>query len=66
MSAIVTGALAEIAVAAGDAERAADLLGLAAAVRGTPDRGSPTIRATEQAAREALGDNAFDAIYAGS
>ncbi|ETK37486.1 BTAD domain-containing putative transcriptional regulator [Microbispora sp. ATCC PTA-5024] len=55
--------LAEVAEAEGRPREAARLLGLAAAVRGAPDLGSPDARRTEAAARAALGDRAYDAAY---
>ena len=54
MTAAVAEARAKVAVASADYQQAARLLGLAAAVRGMPDRGSPDVARTESAARGAL------------
>jgi hypothetical protein len=63
MTADVAEVRAEMAVASADYRQAARLLGLAAAVRGLPDRGSPDVARTESAARAALpGD--YEAAYA--
>jgi predicted ATPase/DNA-binding SARP family transcriptional activator len=59
----VAEALAAVAVATGDPADAARWLGLAVAVRGTADKGSPDVRATELSARTALGDAGFDQAY---
>ncbi len=56
-------AIAALALAAGDARGAARLLGLAAAIRGVADRGSPDVRSTEAAARAAIGDEAYTSAY---
>jgi hypothetical protein len=55
---------ADLAVRTGDAERAATLLGAAVAVRGTEDRSLVDPPRVERAAREALGDERFDAAFA--
>ena len=56
---------ADLAVRVGEPERAATLLGAAVAVRGAEDRslGDPPL--IERAAREAIGDERFDAAFAG-
>jgi hypothetical protein len=54
---------AELALAADEPAAAAELLGIASALRGTPDAGSPDVRSTTERARAALGP-AFDAAYA--
>jgi predicted ATPase/DNA-binding SARP family transcriptional activator len=51
----VTEAVADLALADGRPADAARLLGYAAAIRGTADRGHPDVRAAEAAARNALG-----------
>jgi hypothetical protein len=60
----VAEAYAMQALAAGDPRRAVELLGLAAAIRGTPDRGSLDVRHVESRSRAALDDSVFDATYA--
>jgi predicted ATPase/DNA-binding SARP family transcriptional activator len=59
----VADALATLAVADGQPARAARMLGLAAATRGLPDRGSPDVAAAESAARAGLGQR-YDRAYA--
>ncbi|GAB3967093.1 BTAD domain-containing putative transcriptional regulator [Actinoallomurus acanthiterrae] len=56
--------LADHAVAGGDHERAATLLGAAVGVRGTEDRSLTDPPRIERAAREVLGDERFDTAYA--
>ncbi|HEX8858644.1 MAG TPA: AfsR/SARP family transcriptional regulator, partial [Actinomycetes bacterium] len=51
--------LAAIVLAEGRAERAATLLGNAAALRGMPDRADPDVLRVRAAARAALGDEGF-------
>ena len=63
MTADVAEVRAEVAVASADYRQAARLLGLAAAVRGLPDRGSPDVARTESAARAALSGD-YEAAYA--
>jgi predicted ATPase len=58
MTAAAAEARAEVAVAGADYRQAARLLGLAAAIRGMPDRGSPDVARTESAARTGLHDAA--------
>jgi predicted ATPase/DNA-binding SARP family transcriptional activator/tetratricopeptide (TPR) repeat protein len=58
----VADALAALAVAGGQPERAARMLGLATATRGLPDRGSPDVAAAESAARAGLGPR-YDRAY---
>jgi predicted ATPase/DNA-binding SARP family transcriptional activator len=58
----VADALAMLAVAGGQPARAARMLGLAAAVRGLADRGSPDVAAAESAARAGLGHR-YDHAY---
>ncbi|MEW9528066.1 BTAD domain-containing putative transcriptional regulator [Microbispora sp. NPDC049125] len=60
----VAEGLAALAVAEGETGEAAGLLGLAAAVRGVPDRGSPDVLRAEAAARATLGEAAHAAAYA--
>jgi predicted ATPase/DNA-binding SARP family transcriptional activator len=61
MTAAAAEVRAEVAVASADHRQAARLLGLAATVRGLPDRGNPDVARTESAARTALrGD--YDAV----
>jgi hypothetical protein len=48
----------------GDPERAATLLGMAAAVRGRRDRGDLGANATEERLRSELGDARFDELRA--
>jgi predicted ATPase/DNA-binding SARP family transcriptional activator len=55
--AAVAEAVADLRLATGDPRGAAGLLGLAAAARGVPDRGSPDVRRTERALRDALGED---------
>jgi hypothetical protein len=61
VTAVVAETAARLALAGGDAERAAGLLGVAAAQRGEPDRGNPEVRALDAALRRELGDEAADA-----
>ncbi|WP_433174077.1 BTAD domain-containing putative transcriptional regulator [Actinoallomurus sp. CA-150999] len=56
--------LADHAVSSGDHERAATLLGAAVGVRGTEDRSLTDPPRIARIAREALGDERFDAAYA--
>jgi predicted ATPase len=51
--------LADLTLAAGDAERAAELLGTAEALRGMPDEADPDVARLRAAARAALGDRGF-------
>jgi hypothetical protein len=55
--------MAEMALAAGEPAVAAERLGLATALRGTPDAGSPDVRGATERVRAALGP-AFDEVYA--
>jgi tetratricopeptide (TPR) repeat protein len=54
---------AGIALAAGDAGRAAELLGTAETMRGMPDAADLDLRRISGAARAALGDPGFDRAY---
>lgn len=56
-------ALAWWALESGHAERAAELLGAAVALRGHPDLGSPDPIATTRRVREALAPEAYEAAY---
>lgn len=60
----VTEVLAAVALAEREPARAAHLLGLAEALRGVPDLGSPDAAAAVRAARAALGDEEYGARYA--
>ncbi len=55
--------LAPIALADGDAKRAATLLGEATALRGLPDEADPDVARVRAAARAALGDQGFALAY---
>jgi predicted ATPase/DNA-binding SARP family transcriptional activator len=55
---------ADLAVRAGEPERAATLLGAAIAVRGMEDRSLLEPPRVERAVREAIGDEGYDAAYA--
>ncbi len=55
VAADVAQAVADLALAGGDAERAAALLGVAVALRGTADEGSPDLLRVRAAATAALG-----------
>ncbi|GGN90822.1 SARP family transcriptional regulator [Actinoplanes lobatus] len=57
--------LTDVALAGGDAARAASLLGAAAALRGPAEAGPGTAR-QERVARLALGDEAFERFHAGA
>ena len=59
----VVEAGAAVALAAGDAAQAAELLGTAEALRGLPDRGSPEVARVRGAARAALGGEGFARAY---
>ncbi|WP_344946913.1 AfsR/SARP family transcriptional regulator [Actinomadura miaoliensis] len=56
-------AMAHVALADDDPERAAVLIGTADALRGMPDLSFPESLAVERAARAALGDAAYTAAY---
>ncbi|GAA4628714.1 BTAD domain-containing putative transcriptional regulator [Actinoallomurus vinaceus] len=56
--------MADHAARSGDHERAATLLGAAVGVRGVEDRSLPDPPRIARTAREALGDERFDAAYA--
>jgi hypothetical protein len=59
----VLGGLADLALRAGDPERAAELLGAGVAIRGTPDRSVvDEIRVADQA-RSVLGEAGYGAAY---
>jgi ATP/maltotriose-dependent transcriptional regulator MalT len=63
--AMIAQSLAGLVLAEGDPERAALLLGAATALRGAPDRsGSDDVVRTEERARRALGDPAYEEAYA--
>jgi ATP/maltotriose-dependent transcriptional regulator MalT len=53
-----------VAVAEGDAVRAARVAGMGTAIRGTVDTGTPEVRVAVAAARSALGSEAFEKAYA--
>jgi hypothetical protein len=55
----LVGEAIEHALAGGDAERAATLLGAAIAVRGAPDRSRPEMVALAERVRERLGPDAY-------
>jgi predicted ATPase/DNA-binding SARP family transcriptional activator len=55
--------LAAIAIAEGDTERAATLLGEAKTLRGLPDEADPDVARVRAAARAVLGDEGFDLAY---
>jgi predicted ATPase/DNA-binding SARP family transcriptional activator len=55
--------LAAVALAGGDAERSAFLLGQAAALRGVGDEADPDVLRVSTAARAALGDQGFAVAY---
>ena len=55
--------LAAIAIAEGDAERAATLLGEATTLRGLPDEADPDVARVRAAARAGLGDEGFALAY---
>jgi predicted ATPase/DNA-binding SARP family transcriptional activator len=57
-------ALTDLAIAMGQSERAARMLGAAAAVRGAEDPGDPTIARLTARLREALGDDRYASAYA--
>jgi predicted ATPase len=54
---------ADVALSAGDAALAAELLGTAAVIRGIPDRADLDVLRVSADARAALGDEVFDAAY---
>jgi predicted ATPase/DNA-binding SARP family transcriptional activator len=60
----IAGALAHLAQALGQPERAAEMLGACAAVRGTDDPTSLTLTLLGPGLREALGAGAYDRAYA--
>jgi tetratricopeptide (TPR) repeat protein len=60
VSAVVAEVAARLALAEGDAGRAATLLGVAATQRGAVDRGNPDVRATYREVRRVLGDAAAE------
>ncbi len=57
-------ALTDLALAIGQFERAARILGAAAAVRGAEDPGDPTVARLTARLREALGDEGYARAYA--
>nr|WP_281353623.1 BTAD domain-containing putative transcriptional regulator [Phytoactinopolyspora mesophila] len=59
----LTQAWASLAVARGQYEQAAQLLGITTLVRGEPDLGSPERAAADRQARRALGDDEFERVY---
>jgi predicted ATPase/DNA-binding SARP family transcriptional activator len=61
--ATVVAGIAALAAARGEHARAAELLGLAHTLRGFSDSGSLEVARATAAAREALGDAAFQAAY---
>ncbi|WP_369138977.1 BTAD domain-containing putative transcriptional regulator [Modestobacter versicolor] len=62
VTAAVLQAMAAVALAEGDPQRAADLLGRSAAVRGRRDRGDLGAAATERRLRAELGDAGFERV----
>jgi hypothetical protein len=62
--AVAATAAIELARARGNPARAAELLGAAAAVRGTEDSTSVQVRVAAGRLRAALGDDEFEACYA--
>ena len=64
VAADVVQAMAAVARAEGDPERAADLLGRATAVRGRRDRGNLGANATERRLRAELGEAEFERLRA--
>jgi len=63
VTAVVAEVVAQLALAEGDADRAAALLGVAAAQRGEPDLGNPEVLAVDVAARRALGDRVAERAF---
>jgi len=59
----VLGLGAAVALAGGDAGRAAELLGVAEVLRGMPDEADADLRRVRTAARAALGDQGFDLAF---
>jgi tetratricopeptide (TPR) repeat protein len=59
----VLGLAAAIALAGGDAGRAAELLGAAEVLRGMPDEADADLRAVRTAARAALGDRGYTLAF---
>jgi predicted ATPase/DNA-binding SARP family transcriptional activator len=59
-----SGATAELALALGQPERAAELLGAGAVVRGADDPTEPTVLQLVPLLRAALGDERYEACYA--
>ena len=59
-----SGTTAELAMALGQPERAAELLGAGAAVRGADDPTDPTALQLVPLLRAALGDGPYEACYA--
>jgi hypothetical protein len=59
----VCGAVAELAATLGEPERAAELLGAGAAVRGADDPTDPVTAQLAPRLRAALGDDAYDRAY---
>jgi hypothetical protein len=57
-------ALTDLALAIGQVERAARILGAAAAVRGAEDPGDPTVARLTARLRGALGDEGYASAYA--
>jgi hypothetical protein len=53
------GLVAAVALAGGDPERAAELLGMAEVLRGMPDEADADLRGVREAARAALGDQGY-------
>ena len=67
LHAMVIVGVADLALRAGDPQRAARLLGAADRIRGLPDRASPDAARVERAARGSLGDMGFaEAARAGA
>ena len=61
--ALVSAVLAELAMALGQPERAAELLGAGAAVRGTRDPTDPTVLRLGPLLRAALGDDGYARVH---
>jgi predicted ATPase len=62
--AMASGPTAELAMALGQSERAAELLGAGAAVRGAHDPTDPAVQHLAPLLRAALGDAGYEAAYA--
>jgi tetratricopeptide (TPR) repeat protein len=63
VTAVVAEVVAQLALDGGDPDRAATLLGVAAAQRGEPDLGNPEVLAIDAATRRALGDGVAERAF---